>query len=44
MSTLKIYQEYKEFHRGTKFFYDIKNLMYSVRYYMDGKTPKNKFQ
>lgn len=36
MSTLKNYQE---FHGRTKFFCDIKIFMYSVRCYMNGKTP-----
>lgn len=37
MSTLKTHEE---FHGRTKFFYDIKILLYSVRYYMNEKTPK----
>lgn len=35
-----MYQEFKEFHGRTKFFYDTKILMYSVRYYMNGKMLK----
>lgn len=30
---------YQEFHGRTKFFCDIKIFMYSVRCYMNGKTP-----